>query len=79
MTPDNTPKKKPNKWLALINIPIQMGIIVFAFAWGGKWLDEKYHNENGLWVKILTIAGVGIAFYNIARQLKEINKMDNES
>ncbi|AWI25051.1 AtpZ/AtpI family protein [Flavobacterium pallidum] len=76
MTPDNTPKRKPNKWLALINIPIQMGIIVFAFAWAGKWLDGKYHNENGLWVKVLTIAGVGIAFYNINRQLKDINKSD---
>ena len=76
MTPDNTPKKKPNKWLALINIPIQMGIIVFAFAWGGKWLDAKYHSGNGLWVKILTIVGVGIAFYNINRQLKDINKSD---
>lgn len=76
MTPDNTPKRKPNKWLALINIPIQMGIIVFAFAWGGKWLDEKYVNEHNIWVKILTIAGVGIAFYNINRQLKDINKSD---
>ncbi|WP_298149977.1 AtpZ/AtpI family protein [Flavobacterium sp.] len=76
MTPDNTPKKKPNKWLALINIPIQMGIIIFAFAWLGKWLDRKYANPNDIYVKILTLSGIAIAFYNINRQLKEINKSD---
>ena len=33
MTDNKDPKKKANtKWLALINIPIQMGIIVFLFA-----------------------------------------------
>ncbi|HEX9981528.1 MAG TPA: AtpZ/AtpI family protein [Flavobacterium sp.] len=69
-------KKSNNKWLALINIPIQMGIIVFAFAWFGKWLDGKYPGQNDLYVKIFTLLGVAIAFYNINRQLKEINKSD---
>ena len=69
------PKKKPSsKWLTLINIPIQMGVIVFAFAYLGKWLDEKYPNDNDLYVKILTLVGVAIAFYNLNRQLQDINK-----
>lgn len=71
-------KKQRNKWLALINIPIQMGVIVFLFAYAGRWLDEKYANPHRLYVKILTMVGVIIAFYNIHRQLKEINKMDDE-
>jgi hypothetical protein len=29
---DNNPKRA-NKWLALINIPIQMGAIIFAFSY----------------------------------------------
>jgi F0F1-type ATP synthase assembly protein I len=71
------PKKKTNnKWLALINIPIQMGVIVFLFAYLGKWLDLKYINPNNLFVKSLTIVGVAIAFYNINRQLKDINEAD---
>jgi putative F0F1-ATPase subunit (Ca2+/Mg2+ transporter) len=70
------PKKKQNKWLALINIPIQMGVIVFLFAYAGKWLDSNYPNPHNLYVKILTLVGVAIAFYNINRQLKDINKMD---
>jgi F0F1-type ATP synthase assembly protein I len=76
---DNQQKKKQrNKWLTLINIPIQMGVIVFLFAYLGRWLDEKYINPHRLHVKILTMVGVLIAFYNINRQLKEINKSDNE-
>ncbi len=70
------PKKKSNKWLALVNIPLQMGVIVFLFAYGGKWLDGKYPNPHNLYVKILTLAGVAIAFYNLNRQLKDINKQD---
>lgn len=76
---DNNPKRRRNKWLALINIPVQMGVIVFLFAYGGKWLDSHYPNKNNIWVKILTLVGVAIAFYNVNRQLREINKIDDES
>jgi F0F1-type ATP synthase assembly protein I len=69
-------KKTNNKWLALINIPIQMGVIVFLFAYLGKWLDNKYINAYNLFVKSLTLVGVAIAFYNINRQLKDINEAD---
>lgn len=76
MTPNQNPKRQNNKWLALINIPIQMGAIIFAFAYGGTWLDEKYPNTDNWYVKILTLLGVAIAFYNINRQLKEINNSE---
>jgi len=71
-------KKQRNKWLSLINIPIQMGVIVFLFSQLGQWLDHKFLNKNNIYVKILTIVGVALAFYNIARQLKEINKSEEE-
>ncbi|WP_336622164.1 AtpZ/AtpI family protein [Flavobacterium paronense] len=64
--------------MALINIPIQMGIIVFLFSQLGQWLDHKFLNKYNLYVKILTMVGVALAFYNIARQLKEINKSEEE-
>lgn len=70
----NPKKKTNNKWLALINIPIQMGVIIFLFAYLGDWLDSKYPNSHNVFVKILTLVGVAIAFYNINRQLKDINK-----
>ena len=71
-------KKQRNKWLSLISIPIQMGIIVFLFSQLGQWLDHKFINENNIYVKILTMVGVVLAFYNISRQLKEINKSEEE-
>jgi F0F1-type ATP synthase assembly protein I len=75
MTHNPNPKKENNnKWLALINIPIQMGAIIFLFACCGNWLDDKYNNTHTIFVKILTLVGVAIAFYNINRQLKDLNK-----
>lgn len=70
----NQKKQTNNKWLAFINIPIQMGVIIFLFSYLGNWIDQKYPNTHNIFVKILTIVGVAIAFYNINRQLKEINK-----
>ncbi len=75
MTENQDPKKQNNnKWLAFINIPIQMGVIIFLFAYLGDWLDEKYPNKNDVYVKILVLVGVALAFYNLNRQLKDINK-----
>ena len=72
---ENQQKKKTrNKWLALINIPIQMGVIIFLFSYLGTWLDVKFPNKHDVFVKLLTLVGVAIAFYNINRQLKDINK-----
>ena len=69
-------KRQPNKWLALINIPIQMGVIIYAFSVLGGWLDMNFPNKNNIYIKVITIVGVGIAFYNLNRQLKDINTTD---
>lgn len=75
MTENPNPKKPTNnKWLAFINIPIQMGIIIFLFAYLGDWLDTKFPNAHNVYVKILVLVGVALAFYNLNRQLKDINK-----
>jgi hypothetical protein len=50
---DNNPKKRANKWLALINIPIQMGAIIFAFSYLGNWLDENHPHPRVYYNKIL--------------------------
>ncbi len=71
---NQNPKKSTNKWLALINIPIQMGVIIFAFAYFGGWLDEKFQYQ--IFQKILVVLGVALSFYNLNRQLKDINKSE---
>jgi len=68
-------KKKPyNKWLSLINLPIQMGLIIFVFAYFGLWLDEKNADVTNLYTKILTLIGVFVALYNVIRQVNKLNK-----
>ncbi|MEO8254770.1 MAG: F0F1-ATPase subunit, partial [Flavobacterium sp.] len=37
METNNENKKNNNKWLSLINIPIQMGVIIFLFSYLGNW------------------------------------------
>lgn len=69
-------KRRPNKWLEFINIPIQMGVIIYSFSLFGGWLDIEYPNKHSLFVKTITLLGVAIAFYNLNRQLKDINTRD---
>lgn len=66
--------KNRSKWIALINIPLQMGIIIFLFAWFGGWLDNEYANTKNTNRIIFTLLGVFIALYNVIRQVNELNK-----
>lgn len=70
----NKPDKNPNKWLVLISLPIQMGIVIFLFSWLGGWLDEKYPNDNNIYNKICILAGVFIALYYVIRQVNSLDK-----
>jgi hypothetical protein len=69
-------KNQFNKWLALINIPIQMGIVIFVFSYFGKWLDENYCDSTNAYTKIVTLVGVFLALYNVIRQVNQLNKND---
>lgn len=71
---NNKKKQQYNKWLSLISIPIQMGIIIFLFAYLGRFLDENYPHQKIYYSKLLVIAGVFIAMYNVYRQVTQINK-----
>jgi uncharacterized membrane protein len=74
---NNKDKKSFNKWLALINIPIQMGVIIFLFSYLGSWLDEKHPNTIFYYHKGVLLIGVFLALYNTIRQVNEINKSDS--
>jgi len=68
-------KNQNNKWIALINIPIQMGVIIFLFSYLGTWLDENHPSPKVYYSKILVMVGVALALYNVIRQVNEINKI----
>ncbi|TCN61164.1 AtpZ/AtpI family protein [Flavobacterium circumlabens] len=72
---EKEPNRSPrNKWIALINIPIQMGAIIFLFSYLGNWLDENHPSPKVYYNKILIMVGVALALYNVFRQVNEINK-----
>jgi len=66
-------KNKPlNKWIQLISIPAQMGIVIFLFAYLGQYLDGKYHSEN--YCKSFYGGWCFLAMYNVIRQVNQLNK-----
>lgn len=72
--------KKPerrgiNKWMSLINIPFQMGLIIFVFFKSGEWLDVHYPNSAIYYSQLLTLLGVGVALYQV---IKQVNKIGNK-
>jgi len=70
---ENKEDNKSKKWLAFINIPIQMGVIIFAFSYLGMWLDKKY-TDSSVFTIVLSLLSVFIALYNVIRQVKNLNK-----
>lgn len=67
------PKKPLNKYIRLTGAGLQMGITIYLAAYFGKWLDEKYPNENNIYTTVLILFGVAISFYSLLRQIKNIN------
>lgn len=65
-------KKQANKWLVFMNIPFQMGLIIFGFSCLGSWLDEKYPNPDDSFLKGITLFGVFVALYNVIKQVNQL-------
>jgi F0F1-type ATP synthase assembly protein I len=60
------------KWVALVNIPFQMGVIIVAGVYLGLWLDGKYSHGGSLFTIIFSLLAVFIALYNVIRQVKNL-------
>ncbi|AZJ32933.1 Putative F0F1-ATPase subunit Ca2+/Mg2+ transporter [Tenacibaculum mesophilum] len=66
-------KKKPlNKYIRFTGVALQMGLTIYLGSLLGKWLDQKYPNNNQLYVKICTLAAVFGAIYSVIRQVIKI-------
>lgn len=70
---NNDQKKGSNKWIVFMNIPVQMGVIIFAFTYLGIWLDKQFTNSS-VFTIVLSLLSVFIALYNVIRQVKNLNK-----
>lgn len=69
---NNNDGYKPNKWAVMLNIPFQMGIIIFSLTYLGMWLDEKY-TDSSVFTIVLSLLSVFIALFNVIRQVKNLN------
>ncbi len=65
------PKKRLNKYIVLTGIGLQLGITIFLAAQLGKWLDANYGDSN-MDTIVLTLLGIGLSFYSLLRQLKNL-------
>jgi len=67
--------KALRNWAVLSGIGIQMGVIIFLFVKGGKWLDANYISGEGkLFTIIGTLLGVTISMILVVRLTKRLNK-----
>lgn len=69
-------KRSSRVWLTFVNIPIQMGLIIFLSSKFGEWIDEKYQLNDGVANKTCTLLGVGLALYQVIKQVNQLNKMN---
>jgi len=51
-----------------------MGLTIFLGAWAGKKLDEKYNPDKTTFTVILTLFSVGVAMFNLLRQVNRLNE-----
>lgn len=70
----NKPDNKTRRWLVLLTIPMTMGATIFAFAWFGGWLDDKYGNVRNTNKIIFSLAGVFLSLYYVIKQVNQLNK-----
>jgi uncharacterized membrane protein YfcA len=69
---------KGNKFLVLTGVGIQMMATIFAGAFAGKYLDEKYPAEKKWFTMGLTILAVFVSLYLVIQQLNRLNKDDDK-
>ncbi|NQX97338.1 MAG: AtpZ/AtpI family protein [Flavobacteriales bacterium] len=67
-------RKQPSNLAKLSGVGLQMGATIFAGAYAGKWLDQKYPNEKNWFTIGFTLFFVAIALFNVLRQVNKINK-----
>ena len=67
---ENAPLKN---WAIYSGVAFQMGVIIFLFVRGGKWLDQTYNEDGKLYTVIGTLAGVALALFLVVRQTKRLN------
>ena len=54
-----------------------MGLTIYLGSLLGEWLDQKYPNDNQLYVKICTLVAVFISMYSVIREVTKLTNKDD--
>tara|TARA_Y100000766_G_scaffold242621_1_gene221027 strand:+ start:1233 stop:1481 length:249 start_codon:yes stop_codon:yes gene_type:complete len=68
-------KRKANKYVKFSSLGIQMGLIIYAFTWGGMFLDERYEMSTPWFTVALSLSGV---VGSLTLVIREVIKMNND-
>jgi len=73
----NKEKKQPkSKFIVFTALAVQMGVLIYFGAAMGKYLDQKYlDNQNKAFTIVFTILAIVISFYFL---IKKVNQINNE-
>jgi uncharacterized membrane protein YiaA len=57
------------KFLRFSTLGVQMAVLIFLGSELGKYLDEKYASEKGLYTAVCVMAAVGISLYQLVKEM----------
>mgnify|MGYP005695569909 CR=1 FL=1 len=72
-----SPKKKANRYVKFSSLGIQMGLIIYAFVWGGMFLDENYEMSTPWFTVALSLIGVIGSLTLVIREVIKMSKDDD--
>ena len=75
--PDNAEKKASwgmRQYGVYSTVVFQMLATMGLAFWGGKKINDYFEIESNLLTLAIGLTGMALAFYNLLRQLKEIQK-----
>jgi hypothetical protein len=69
MSKNQLPPKQPNTFIRFSNLAVQMGAIIGLSSWGGVKLDAHFKTQQPYYTIVLSLLGIGIAFYVVLKGL----------
>ena len=57
------------KFLRFSTLGVQMAVLIYLGSELGKYLDEKYASEKGLYTAVCVMAAVGISLYQLVKEM----------
>ena len=77
-TPNEDDKNRFGNYVKFSALAFQMGVLILAAAYGGKWLDEKQENNVAVWTIVLVLIAIFASLYQIIREVIKISKDDDK-